>query len=489
MPKPACPDGQTRDRETGNCRPKKSPGRPRKNASPKVRKISPKVRKASTSPKVRKASPKKKCKPDEEPHPNEPSRCLKICKEGTHRNLETMRCKKNEQKLSSTKVSQKPKERQISLPLLLPKKLSVLTPINIAEIISNTIRTIEGPYYAEIMIPKSKLYTDLGRNGPVLLLLSDEHTTNSKCDTLCVRSKGCYSLYRPSSFMNFIDHLSEIYSISTDIFLEAWFSEELRKDIKQIIGTSHHKSALIELVQDLKPCMSHKRNLCIMPHVRTHMSDTRKININKGDKYLVDSILKPLMENGIKIENIETQWKNEFPDFSLKEICDYIRRLISNDIVDTYFDEPIVQKYSRTYHEWNQLPNSIKTNLLKYAKSIYTIRYSNFNYTDIEKQTINLLLDAILEKKVQNFNKAIKLVKTFIYKPVRPLSMFIVDMYTISRSLKNVKSPGLPSQLSVIYLGGWHIDVIRSIIRDYYSSVSKYGVNIVSDKHKCIQIQ
>ena len=504
MPKSPCPDGQTRDRKTGNCRPKKSPGRPRKNTSPKVRKASPKVRKAS--PKVRKASPKanpkkkEKCKPDEEPHPNEPSRCLKRCKDGTQRNLETMRCKKIEKKSNSKRVKApevkapevKAPDGDIPLPLLLPKKLSVLTPLKIAEIIVKEIRTIEGPYYADIMIPNSKLYKELGRDGPVLLLLSDEHTSNNKCDTACVRSKGCYSLYRPSYFMKFIDHLSEIYSISTDIFLETWFTEELRKDYKKAVAVDQYQyknmSALLELIQDLKPCMSHKRNLCNLPHVRTHMSDTRKIAIKKGDKYLADSILEPFMKKGITIENVEKQWKEEFPEFSLKEICDYIRRLISNDdIVDTYFDEPIIQKYSRTYHEWNQLPTSIKNNLLKYAKSTYKTRYSNFNYTNLEKLIINFLLDTILENDIQGFNRALKQVTAFISRGTGPLNMFIIDMYTISRSLKNVKPPGLPSQLSVIYLGGWHIDVIRFIIKDYYSSFRKYGVNIVS-QNKCITI-
>lgn len=52
--------------------------------------------------------------------------------------------------------------------------------------------------------------------------------------------------------------------------------------------------------------------------------------------------------------------------------------------------------------------------------------------------------------------------------------MFLVDMYTISRSLKTFKG-GLPSQLSVIYLGGAHIENIMYLLDDLYTSVQTYG--------------
>jgi hypothetical protein len=58
-----------------------------------------------------------------------------------------------------------------------------------------------------------------------------------------------------------------------------------------------------------------------------------------------------------------------------------------------------------------------------------------------------------------------------------PLKIFLVDMYTISRSLKTFKG-GLPSQLSVIYLGGIHIQNIMYLLNDLYTSVQKYGKEI-----------
>ena len=54
----------------------------------------------------------------------------------------------------------------------LPKRQSKLSPTEIAELLS-VIESFEGPVNVEVMIPNKRLFKELGKPGPVLVLLAD----------------------------------------------------------------------------------------------------------------------------------------------------------------------------------------------------------------------------------------------------------------------------------------------------------------------------
>ena len=177
--------------------------------------------------------------------------------------------------------------------LSLPRKLSNLSPTEIANLLS-PIESFEGPIDVTVMIPTDRLHKELGRRGPVLVLLGDYHSGDKKCVKICDPDAGCYSLYRPSTFLHFIDTLAKKHLISADIFLEFWVPEGARVAFSK--GEAHFSSesdsSLFEAVLESAPCTSHAANFCPFPHVRTHLSDTRKIDLNS--KYNGEAIFSTL---------------------------------------------------------------------------------------------------------------------------------------------------------------------------------------------------
>ena len=460
-------------------------------------------------------------------NPNRKSHEPKPCKEGQYRNPHTNRCKKIE-KLNNIKLSPKQKENHIPNEsphyvdneivdkaktvknkdsLLLPDKPSILSPNEIANSIINTVNVIEGTYFCNIMVPNKNINSLLGRNAPVFILISDLHIGDQKCAKECVDKNGCYSLYNTAPFIKYINDFSKINSVSTDLFLELWFNDSARRRNNIVISSESHNSALVNVSILSNKCLSHKITGCPFPNMRTHMSDTRrvvtKIKINMDmdkafwtadddSKYLGDSIVTALLNvlwgDKKAIIAIKELLKEKFPDFTPNYIIRFLQKVIVSDFGELdYFNEPFVKKYSRTYHEWIQLPQSLRKQLYNRAKILYKYVYQKTHtYNDI--QDINNYFNMIVDtsKYVETSYK----IKSLYLLHVK---IFLVDMYTISRSLKTFKG-GLPSQLSVIYLGGAHIENITYLLGDLYTSVQTYGkpidtnnltIEIVKNIDKC----
>ena len=142
----------------------------------------------------------------------------------------------------------------------LPTYLSPLSPIEIGVMLQDRVRRIEGPVTARIMVPRDTLSRDLGRNGPVLVLLSDTHLGNQRCDS-CQVEDGCYSLYQPSTFMTMINELARDESISTDLFLEVWLDEWARQNISTVrLGPGgNQNSSLGEMISWVSHCYTRER--------------------------------------------------------------------------------------------------------------------------------------------------------------------------------------------------------------------------------------
>ena len=370
----------------------------------------------------------------------------------------------------------------------LPQHLSPLSPLEIGTMIKQRVRRIEGPVSATIMVPNNKLNIDLGRDGPVIVLLYDYHEGNQRCDSCDVKD-GCYSLYSPSSFLTMINDLSRDESISTDLFMEMWYSKSDRekyKNKKYSFKFGLHNSALNEMISSTVSCLTFTRERqlnCPVPNIRTHMGDTRKMvnahtfiaifeRIHTMIGFMKDSF--SLNEAIKKVKEIITKYYNVEPNTIFDLIDQYFHRKLN--IIDV-FTHPFYHN-SRFKHEFNQLPFSIQEYLKKATTSIknkYTDKFQLGDAEDGFNKFISILKDPssinenyswnVFEENVMSIHDALKFTK---------LDLLFVDIYTVSRLLKTFNG-GLPSQLSVIYLGAMHTDNIVKMLSGYYEIIQKYG--------------
>lgn len=382
----------------------------------------------------------------------------------------------------------------------LPQHLSPLSPLEIGTMIKQRVRRIEGPISATIMVPTNKLSTDLGRDGPVIVLLYDYHVGNQRCDSCDVKD-GCYSLYSPSSFLTMINDLSRDESISTDLFLETWLSKSEREKFNnstyQLNNKLLYNSALVDSILWSVKCMTRERRLdCPLPNIRTHMSDIRKIT----DSHTFNSIVRLLdnmiqfmkgdvsLETGIlRVKGVIKKKYNIDPN----DVFDLIDRFFHNkcDIIEV-FTHPFYNN-SRFKHEFNQLPVSIQNTLINRTESIkdvYSIKLRLVRLDNFEN-TFNDFIAILKDPSINhNYNwdafeqivNTLHNSKLFIY-----LDAVYVDIYTVSRLLKTFKG-GLPSQLSVIYLGWLHSDNIVKMLSAYYEIIQTYGYTNFNNKTKNI---
>jgi len=304
------------------------------------------------------------------------------------------------------------------------------------------------------------------------------HIGNQRCDS-CDVNNGCYSLYKPSSFMTMINETSRNKSISTDFFLELWLSKLDRQhiNISEMSTDVTQNSALGENISWLMKCITRdKRIECPLPNIRTHMSDTR------SEEYSLVSILYDIRKysgvyNGIyTLKNIIKEKYNIDPN----EIFDLIERILYNkfDVMEV-FTHPFFNK-SRLKHEFNQLPISIQYNIKKSVESIkhlYTETDTftlSSNFKDIFKEFMDYLKNPSIN--ISNIIHILKDIVTTLITLIQAsyFNTCLVDIYTVSRILKTFKG-GLPSQLSIVYLGARHGDNIMKLLSGYYDVFQTYG--------------
>jgi len=370
--------------------------------------------------------------------------------------------------------------------LLLPKKLSSLSPKQIVDLLS-PIKTVEGPIYTEVMIPTDQLAQELGRQPPVLFLMGDFHSGTGKCQPNCNTGQGCYSLYTPSTLMRFVDSLAKKHSISTDFFSEVWVSEKdkigfaTRKNT--IEGAGGHNSALLDIISESVNCTSRVTTFCPFPHLRTHLSDPRKIVDGKYTAELLCDTLKYLEK--IDIDIYRSFLEKTYPGFTSEYLIELMSRIYgSNMTIGDIFDEPFYQQYSRTYHEWVQLPESIRLHIRNRNLSIIdpVNVILKIDFKPIYSANRNFFQSLQSDIYIKNANPFLNRNSS---RPYSQIEVSFVDIYTISRALKTFKG-GLPSQLSVIFLGATHINNIKELMGPYYQSVYTYGTpfDFLNEKHR-----
>jgi hypothetical protein len=389
--------------------------------------------------------------------------------------------------------------------LLLPKSLSYLTPIQIAQHIKLHVKTIEGPVSVSLLIPNDTLKEDLGRDGPVIILLGDIHVGEQKCAN-CRIKDGCYSLYNESdngtsTLMNWIDRFSRRFKVSTDFFIENWVDVSLRGQHEGLWADHVDGSALPEIAYLSAPCTTKQRTNCPFPHIRTHFTDIRHNydtykadNLNILRSYLLRTNTLPDLTSQFPLvrkfarDNLKEYLEFRFPDFSFESILQSYIDVLSFQRKH-FFDNPFFQRHSRAYHEWIQLPekvrNEIRTSILFYG------------FTDDEEhaqmeENMPKLITFLSQLRNGSFTEKDRTrARTTSSKDMfnlltllvdNPFSSFCIELYTICRMLKDFEK-GLPSQLSVVYEGVFHTRNILFTLKNYYTT-NVYA----TDVSKCIHL-
>ena len=342
--------------------------------------------------------------------------------------------------------------------LSLPIKNAHISPTEIANLLS-PIESFEGPIHAKVMIPNARLYKELGRQGPVLVLLSDIHNgNNKKCDKICDPKAGCYSLYNPSTFIRFVDTLAKQHSISVDVFLELWLPEKERADYR---AESKYNSALADVLLEAAPCTSRTAK-CPFPHVRTHLSDPRIVD--PKSKYNAEAIFSTL-KFAVNIKEYPEGLELLYPGFGGTYLISLMSRMCTSSYtMHDFVSEPFFQKYSRTYHEFAQLPKKIQSSFLKQSNK-YLKQIPAHHKLRSELFFKNLIHEGFYDSNTNPVQFEVESI---------PIYAQLVDIYTISRAIKLFRG-GLDSQLSVMYFGDSHTKGISTLIERYYQTSKTYG--------------
>ena len=162
------------------------------------------------------------------------------------------------------------------------------------------IQKLEGPVKSVILKPTQKLNQLLGREAPIMMLLSDWHSKLQTCKPNCNTFDGCFSLFGKSSLIEYINTMAKEDGVTVDFFVEMWLDKSDRKyfknkqDINQgdIFLDYNNKDDSDTSLQDVHSysvlCAS-LNSICPYKNIRTHMTDVRDVN-EIDDKYTSSSL-------------------------------------------------------------------------------------------------------------------------------------------------------------------------------------------------------
>lgn len=402
----------------------------------------------------------------------------------------------------------------------IPDKLSDMTPIQIASKISGDMKKLSGPVSAFLLVPKQAFIDKLGRNPPVMMLLGDYHNSDQRCD-----ADSAYSLYtKDPTFLQYLSRQAKTSNWMIDLFLEIWLSTKARKENSiKIIKPELQKSALLEVSILTSSCISQRkedplRKSCFFTEFRTHSADIRQMTDFDETKYNGDNIWilicnifgKETYGTDVlkQIQILKAFLKQEYKLFSVETIMENLIHICNAknnvDTVTRYFESPFFKKYSRTLHDFYQLPDFLQTELKE-----------QLLYAAEDDKTYNYILtrsiadQKILEPLLSNINVIFKtgsaeyitymtsessreIIKNTCYSLERfssNLGKYLMDIYTVSRALKHVKT-GLPSQLSIVYEGYSHIADQLWLLNNFYDVVCTWGIfrSYSKERQQCITI-
>ena len=377
----------------------------------------------------------------------------------------------------------------------------------------DVIKTIEGPVNSIILKPNQILNKKLGRNGPIIMLLGDYHNDVGKanrCETDCIISDGCYSLYKNSSLITYLDTIAKNSNITVDLFVEIWLHDDYKKELSKAEEEEYNvfldydekkehnedniitSTALNDVHVTTRHCIS-KGPLCLYKNRRIHMTDIR--DAANDNKYNGDSLFEELKklkpdhyedDEKITLENL-MNWKadleRKFKGFTAYELLLRMKDMFTNnyDMISVLKD-PFMKSNSRMHHEIRQLPIEVLQELIKQAIHLYGYDYRKQKDVlamfkdEVEAEWFftdkALVFDDLINDRSVHIRSIDDISYMFEYIPI---TCGLMDLYTISRCLKTFKG-GNPSQLSVIYQGSRHIKNIKILLDNMYDNVNEYGM-------------
>ena len=352
-------------------------------------------------------------------------------------------------------------------PFKTKQKASNIHPQLIAYNLLNQIRQLSGPVGYYVMVPTAKLNDMLGRQGPVILLLSDEHRYKKGCK-ICTVDKGCYSLFHEDkhTFARMLNEFMNKEKLVKDIFLERWGSGIKEKDLLQRKFEEKpqkrfHESALGDFSHVLKPCWNYQREntlpqeMCMTKHIRVHKSDPRHLGGQDEYRY-AESIFNVIRERYVNPSIFADYVNKYFPDFTAEEIFQLVLdrfEMGANKFLQTRFwTHPFFKKYSKMYKQIQALPENLQIIIKSYDQPEYHpvdqprsgFRKQIANMMERNENPFGYLHDLMTDGDVN------------MYYLGRIMSM---DLYFLGRALKSPIG-GLPSQLTVLYGGGRHTNLL-----------------------------
>jgi hypothetical protein len=378
----------------------------------------------------------------------------------------------------------------------LPDRLSDLTPQEIASIIDEKVVKLNGPIYGALLVPKEEFTKILGRVPPVFWLLGDFHVGNKQCETCPMGT--CFTLYKNNpTFYMFLSTGAKELNVSIDLFLEYWINPKTKSlNVFRTKSNSPQDSALIESSDLMIPCVGQRkenelRKSCFFTEFRTHNADIRKISYSINDKHTGDAVLH-IVSNFTKKKTAAVNLRNAYPGFNVyQELLSLYSAKDNVETINRYFNSPFFKKYSRTLHEFYKLPKDVQSGLmerlLNAAKNDTEEAYMMSRDSSIRTEMFTALRDFITDNTPSNESKLQLSIEKALDSFLLSLGATLVDIYTLSRALKDFKG-GLPSQLSVVYQGNLHIQRQISLLKNYYDVVQRWDSPQAMDK-KCISRQ
>lgn len=399
-----------------------------------------------------------------------------------------------------------------------PTRPSKLTPQQIADKFKQK-RGFRGPINGYTLVPKKSFHKLLGRTPPVFVLLGDIHDAGPSVSVKRrATDPNLLSLRRtdPTLYQE-LSNLAKTENLNVDLFLESWSTQSRKKwNSETSISEEEHSSTIRESKAMMYPCYGNRKDTqhetCIFPEFRTHEADVRQ-NYDEDDKRPLDGILGMIVEvfkdgnpkttDDIKtiMESLRTKIQAAFKRkgeeaVNIIKILQELKGLCTPDIKDGlnhFFTSPFFEKYSRTRHQFGQLPEVMAPEIQKKMESVYSFMKCGENQKGSFGMLLNKMLDYYNCTPIQNcssekVNDNLMKIKGFSEYPSKggkpdinwgtnwgtSFGGILMDLYNLCRALKIPKG-SQPSELSVLYQGSNHVHRIMDLLSDYYDVDQQWG--------------
>jgi hypothetical protein len=362
-----------------------------------------------------------------------------------------------------------------------PKEPTDLSSQQLVDTILQDMHSLCGPVGARMLIPKDDIELPAGFKLPTILQLDDMHVGTDPCIIKGPDGKPLSLYMQDQSFYKYLEKLAKEHNVHIDFFLEQW--RPLSEHVEQtfIIGNVHDAVPSVMMSDTLPlltPCATNRNGvedlLCPYPSFHTHFGDPRRIT-NTDAKYNTDNIMGIILNTLNTVdctkpkEVMKKLYKKSTELYGIEGsiIFPEIKKLCNSDfnkVIDDFFTSEFQETHSRTRHEFDKLPEQIKTKLREKMKTVYKVKDGQC------KKEFSDILDKIVQQKDLTCDDIKYLKNEHSHQYYHQFGTFMVDVYTVSRALK-----GSNSDLAVIFQGVNHNTFQNQLLEDLYTIRQEWG--------------